>query len=48
LFAPYVNPADDFTVTEKASAQTPALPFFTRIAPGQIADVCSVFQARSR
>ncbi len=31
LFAPYVNPAADFNVTEKTSAQTLALPFFTRI-----------------
>lgn len=47
LFAPYVNPHDDFRVTEKASAQTLALPFFTRITAEQIADVCHSFHARS-
>jgi perosamine synthetase len=40
LFAPYVNPAVDFRVTEKVSAQTLALPFFTRITDEQIREVC--------
>ncbi|MEI9974166.1 MAG: DegT/DnrJ/EryC1/StrS family aminotransferase [Ignavibacteriota bacterium] len=40
LFAPYVNPAADFTCTDRASAQTLALPFFTRITEAQIVDVC--------
>jgi perosamine synthetase len=44
LFAPYVDPATDFSVTDKASSQTLALPFFTRIAAGQIADVCRTFR----
>jgi len=39
LFAPYVNPADDFSVTEKTSAQTLALPFFTRISGAAITAV---------
>ena len=45
LFAPYANRGEDFSVTEKASAQTLALPFFTRITADQIADVCRTFQA---
>jgi perosamine synthetase len=40
LFAPRVNPAGDFSVTEKVSAQTLALPFFTRITAEQIREVC--------
>ena len=40
LFAPYVNPADDFQVTDRVSAQTLALPFFTRITEEQIREVC--------
>jgi perosamine synthetase len=48
LFAPYVKPGHDFSVTEKASAQTLALPFFTRIAAEQIADVCRTFHARNK
>jgi perosamine synthetase len=47
LFAPYVDHADDLSITEKASAQTLALPFFTRITADQIADVCRVFHTRS-
>ncbi|HUB83840.1 MAG TPA: DegT/DnrJ/EryC1/StrS family aminotransferase [Bryobacteraceae bacterium] len=39
LFAPFVKPGDDFRVTEKASAQTLALPFFTRISAAEIATV---------
>jgi len=46
LFAPYVDPNADFSVTEKASAQTLALPFFTRITRDQIADVCRSFRPR--
>jgi perosamine synthetase len=44
LFAPYVDPTSDFSVTEKASSQTLALPFFTRITAAQIADVCRTFR----
>jgi len=40
LFAPYINPADDFSVTERTSARTLALPFFTRITAEEIANVC--------
>ena len=47
LFAPYVSPNADFRVTDRASAQTLALPFFTRITPGEIAEVCRVFHERS-
>jgi dTDP-4-amino-4,6-dideoxygalactose transaminase len=47
LFAPYVHPAGDFRVTENASAQTLALPFFTRITAAQIAAVGLALQARS-
>jgi perosamine synthetase len=47
LFAPYAKPGDDFSVTESASAQTLALPFFTRITAEQIADVCRSLHARS-
>jgi perosamine synthetase len=43
LFAPYSNRGDDFSVTERASEQTLALPFFTRIAAHQIAEVCRSF-----
>jgi perosamine synthetase len=45
LFASYANRGEDFGVTEKASAQTLALPFFTRITAEQIADVCRSFPA---
>ena len=44
LFAPYVNVGDDFRVTEEASGQTLALPFFTRITADQISDVCRGFR----
>jgi perosamine synthetase len=47
LFAPFVNPREDFSVTDKVSAETLALPFFTRITAEQIADVCRTFHARS-
>jgi perosamine synthetase len=47
LFAPYINPADDFSVTEQVSAQTLALPFFTRITSEKIAEVCRALQTRS-
>jgi dTDP-4-amino-4,6-dideoxygalactose transaminase len=47
LFTPYVNPGHDFSVTDKASAQTLALPFFTRITAEQIADVCRTFHGRN-
>jgi perosamine synthetase len=46
LFAPYGYRGDDFSATEKASARTLALPFFTRITAEQIADVCATFHAR--
>ena len=45
LFAPFANRGEDFSVTEKASGQTLALPFFTRITAEQIADVCRTFHA---
>lgn len=47
LFAPYVNPTDDFSVTDQVSAQTLALPFFTRITSEQIAEVCRALQTFS-
>lgn len=44
LFAPYVDRGADLSVSESVSAQTLALPFFTRITREQIADVCSNLQ----
>jgi perosamine synthetase len=43
LFAPYVKGVD-FAESEKASAETLALPFFTRISEEQIDEVCDVLR----
>jgi perosamine synthetase len=44
LFAPYVKRGSDFAGSEKASAETLALPFFTRISEEQIHEVCGALR----
>ncbi len=40
LFAPYVDPDNDLTVTEQMAGRTLALPFFNHLSEEQIIEVC--------
>jgi len=40
LYAPYAARAGDLAVTERVAQRTLALPFFNRLADGEIAEVC--------
>jgi perosamine synthetase len=44
LFAPYLGPRDDLSVTEYVAGRTLALPFFNGLAEGQIAEVCGILR----
>jgi perosamine synthetase len=44
LYQPYADPNQDLTVTDQVSSRTIALPFYNRIADGEIVEVCAALQ----